>query len=79
MTVALVMVLIPALAALLGLLRRLQVAGGDRLLDVQWATPHLVSLGAVELTRREYHRRLDAALPLREAFEQPPVSTRETG
>ena len=27
----------------------LQAAGGDRLLDVQWATPHLASLGAVEL------------------------------
>jgi len=28
---------------------------GDRLLDVQWVTPHLASLGAVEMTRRRYH------------------------
>jgi leucyl/phenylalanyl-tRNA--protein transferase len=56
-------------AALLGLIRYLQVAGGDRLLDVQWPTPHLLSLGAVELGRGEYHRRLDAALALRDALD----------
>jgi leucyl/phenylalanyl-tRNA---protein transferase len=54
-------------AAVLGLLGLLRAAGGQRLLDVQWATPHLVSLGAVELTRGEYHRRLDVALGLPEA------------
>ena len=63
-------------AALLGLVRRLQAAGGERLLDVQWATPHLVSLGAVEITRAEYHRRLDAALALPDAFGE---ATRTTG
>ena len=30
--------------------------------DVQWATPHLVSLGAVEVARDEYLRRLHVAL-----------------
>ena len=40
----------------------------ERLLDAQWATPHLLSLGAVEITRAEYHRRLDAALGLPDAF-----------
>jgi len=66
-------------AALLGLVTRLQAAGGDRLLDVQWATPHLVSLGAVELTRSEYQRRLDLALGLPDAFEDGRVATRQTG
>jgi len=35
-----------------------------RLLDVQWLTPHLASLGAVELPRAAYLRRLATALPL---------------
>ena len=30
----------------------------DTLLDVQWATPHLCSLGVVEIPRRDYLRRL---------------------
>ena len=29
---------------------------------MQWLTPHLASLGAVEVSRREYLARLDAAL-----------------
>ena len=29
-----------------------------RLIDVQWATPHLVSLGAIEIDRRDYLARL---------------------
>jgi leucyl/phenylalanyl-tRNA---protein transferase len=36
----------------------------DRLVDVQWLTPHLESLGAVELSRGAYLRRLARALPL---------------
>jgi len=35
-----------------------------RLLDVQWATPHLKSLGVIEVSREEYHRRLCEALTL---------------
>jgi leucyl/phenylalanyl-tRNA--protein transferase len=38
--------------------------GADRLLDVQWATPHLVSMGAVEVTRYRYHELLTRALEL---------------
>lgn len=34
-----------------------------RLLDVQWRTPHLASLGVVEVPRSEYLTRLAAALP----------------
>jgi leucyl/phenylalanyl-tRNA--protein transferase len=37
---------------------------GFTLLDVQYVTPHLESLGAVEITRREYERRLEQALGL---------------
>src|SRR5690606_18708853 len=37
---------------------------GDRLLDVQWSTPHLASLGVVEMVRRDYLERLDRALAL---------------
>jgi leucyl/phenylalanyl-tRNA---protein transferase len=41
-----------------------------RLLDTQWQTPHLASLGVVEIPRAEYLDRLDAALalPLPAAF-----------
>jgi leucyl/phenylalanyl-tRNA--protein transferase len=42
----------------------------ERLLDVQWTTPHLVSLGAVDVGRPRYLELLGAALelPLPEAF-----------
>jgi leucyl/phenylalanyl-tRNA--protein transferase len=40
---------------------RLQ-AGGFRLFDTQFLTPHLASLGAVEITRVDYHQRLAEAL-----------------
>ncbi len=48
-------------AALVGLVRRLR-EGGARLLDVQWCTPHLASLGAVEVSRRQYLKLLAEAL-----------------
>jgi leucyl/phenylalanyl-tRNA--protein transferase len=43
--------------ALLALVERLR-AGGGVLFDVQWSTPHLASLGVVEIGRDEYGRRL---------------------
>lgn len=49
--------------ALVGLVELLQ-EGGAQLLDVQWQTPHLAGLGAVEVSRAEYRRRLEAALDL---------------
>ena len=57
-------------AAFVGLVERLRGAGdsGGRLLDVQWLTPHLETLGAVEITRPEYRRRLEVALELGPAF-----------
>jgi leucyl/phenylalanyl-tRNA--protein transferase len=50
--------------ALAALVARLREAGGERLLDVQWLTEHLGSLGAIEIPRRRYLRRLDRALLL---------------
>ncbi len=55
-------------AALLGLIELLQELGGPRLLDAQWQTSHLASLGVEEITRAGYHRSLDVALALPEAF-----------
>lgn len=37
---------------------------GERLLDVQWVTDHLASLGAGAIPRREYLRRLGIALSI---------------
>ena len=47
--------------ALVHLVARLKM-GGYQLLDAQFLTPHLASLGAVEISRAEYRRRLSAAL-----------------
>jgi leucyl/phenylalanyl-tRNA--protein transferase len=47
--------------ALLALVERLR-AGGGVLFDVQWSTPHLASLGVVEVSRSEYGRRVAAAV-----------------
>ena len=47
-----------ALVALVDALR----TGGGALLDVQWVTPHLASLGAVEVPRARYLELLAAAI-----------------
>lgn len=47
--------------ALMALVERLE-AIGVTLLDVQWLTPHLASLGAVEVPRAQYLELLEAAL-----------------
>jgi leucyl/phenylalanyl-tRNA--protein transferase len=54
--------------ALLALVERLRAAGGERLLDVQWTTPHLAALGARDVARSEYLRLLAVALPTPPAF-----------
>jgi leucyl/phenylalanyl-tRNA--protein transferase len=51
-------------AALVGLVDILGGDGVQRLLDVQWRTPHLASLGVIEIDREDYLRRLAAALDL---------------
>jgi leucyl/phenylalanyl-tRNA---protein transferase len=45
--------------------------GGFRLFDTQFLTPHLASLGAIEIPRAEYRKRLAAALPLDADFTLP--------
>ncbi len=58
--------------ALVGLIARLRAAGAS-LLDVQWATDHLRSVGAVEVPRDQYHQLLAVALA------QPAVPWAEVG
>jgi leucyl/phenylalanyl-tRNA---protein transferase len=56
--------------ALAWLVHRLR-AGGFKLFDTQFLTPHLASLGAVEIPRAAYHQRLAAAIALPARFEPP--------
>ena len=51
-------------AALVVLVERLRACGEGRLLDVQWCTDHLATLGVVEIPRGEYLARLGRALDL---------------
>ena len=53
-----------ALVALVDLLGGAAGEAAGRLLDVQWRTDHLASLGAIEISRRTYGRRLRRALAL---------------
>ena len=49
-------------------------AGGFTLFDTQFLTPHLASLGGVEIPRAAYHRLLQSALPLQACFDPPGYS-----
>lgn len=60
-----------ALAWLVDRLRR----AGFTLLDTQFITPHLASLGAIEIPRAEYRRQLDEALSRSADFTAPPAAT----
>ncbi len=66
--------------ALVHLVARLR-AGGFVLLDTQFVTDHLEMFGAVELSRRQYHRLLEQALTGEGRFDalapQRPISGRE--
>ncbi len=53
--------------ALVYLVERMTVRG-YALLDTQYSTPHLASLGGIEISREEYLRRLDRALQLSCSF-----------
>ena len=50
--------------ALVALVEILRDGGVNRLLDVQWTTDHLCSLGAVDVPRADYLARLEEALTL---------------
>ena len=64
-----------ALMALVGILRE----GGATLLDVQWTTDHLISLGAIDVDRGEYLRRLRAATALGVDPFDPPRFVQQHG
>ena len=59
-----------ALAWLVDLLRR----AGFTLFDTQFLTPHLASLGAVEISRTEYRRQLAHALAMDADFLGTPLA-----
>jgi leucyl/phenylalanyl-tRNA--protein transferase len=54
-------------------------AGGFTLFDTQFLTPHLASLGGVEIPRAEYHRRLADALGKEAHFTVPGYSSEASG
>lgn len=55
--------------ALVGLVELLRAGPpGDRLVDVQWQTPHLATLGITTLPRNDYLARLPALLRTPDAF-----------
>jgi leucyl/phenylalanyl-tRNA--protein transferase len=58
-------------AAVAGLVEILAAApqADSRLLDVQWTSAHLATLGVVEVSRADYLARLEAALVLPDPFE----------
>jgi leucyl/phenylalanyl-tRNA---protein transferase len=64
--------------ALAYLMHRL-AAGGYRLFDTQFLTPHLRSLGAIEIPRAEYHQQLTQALCLSADFDPPGYSVTAAG
>jgi len=59
--------------ALAYLVHRLR-AGGFTLFDTQFLTPHLASLGGVEISRADYRKRLAKALTHTARFEPPGYS-----
>ena len=63
--------------ALVALVARLR-AGGFQLLDTQFVTAHLATLGAIEIPRADYRRRLRAALAAPGEFMAlSPTATRQ--
>ncbi|EEW25512.1 leucyl/phenylalanyl-tRNA--protein transferase [Rhodobacter ferrooxidans] len=64
--------------ALAHLVARLR-AGGFELFDTQFLTPHLASLGAVEIPRAEYRARLAKALQKQANFTPPGYADQSTG
>lgn len=55
--------------ALVGLVARLNL-GGFKLLDMQFLTPHLESLGGIEISQRDYRNQLEKALNGRGDFDR---------
>lgn len=64
--------------ALVHLVARL-IAGGFTLLDTQYVTEHLRSLGAIEVSRRRYRTQLDLALLHEGNFDALPIEQPVSG
>jgi leucyl/phenylalanyl-tRNA--protein transferase len=64
--------------ALVHLVARLK-AGGYRLLDTQFVTDHLKTFGAVAVSRRQYHKLLEAAVATQADFATLPLDQPMTG
>lgn len=60
--------------ALVSLVARLKV-GGFTLLDTQFLTPHLATLGGIEVPQMEYHKLLEIALEIEADFWKLPAET----
>ena len=60
--------------ALAYLVDRLRLAGFT-LFDTQFITPHLTTLGAIEISRASYHQALRAALEMEADFTAPPLAS----
>ena len=55
------------------------ICGGYQVFDTQFLTPHLQSLGAIEIPRAEYHQRLTRALQRSGNFDPPGYSVTAAG
>ena len=55
--------------ALVALVEKLRTCPDPRLLDVQWRTEHLASMGVVEISRAEYCQRLAIVLDTNPCFD----------
>jgi leucyl/phenylalanyl-tRNA--protein transferase len=54
--------------AMVYLVNRLKEAGGERILDVQWQTPHLKSMGVIKIPRKKYLSLLPEVMKTKPAF-----------
>lgn len=58
--------------ALVHLVELLRAGSSEALLDVQWRTPHLATLGVIEMSRHDYGHRLARAILLEPPRFAPP-------
>ena len=54
--------------AMVYLVNKLKDAGGKRLFDVQWQTPHLKSMGVIKIPRKKYLSTLPEVMKTKPAF-----------
>jgi len=54
--------------AMVYLVNKLKEAGGKRLFDVQWQTPHLKSMGVIKISRKKYLSMLPEVMKTKPAF-----------